>query len=127
MEIFIIDDDELLCFILKKQISRYQTLEIWDTAHDGEKALEILAKAGEAERVPPDIILLDLNMPIMDGWEFLEAFTPLKMNLAKQPKICILSSSINPADREKSKIYPEVIEFFTKPLQEEKLELLSRL
>lgn len=127
MKIFIVDDDDLLCFILKKQISKFEPLSVWDIAPNGKKALELLKKAVENDAVLPDLILLDINMPVMDGWEFLDAFSVHSEDFSKPPKICILSSSINRADREKSEKYPEVVHFFTKPMLENDIEYLSKL
>lgn len=127
MNIFIVDDDDLLCFILKKQIGKFDNLDIWNTASNGSKALEMLRDAHEKNDVLPDVILLDINMPVMDGWEFLDAFVKLAPELSSVPKICILSSSINRDDHEKSETYKEVKQFFTKPLLDSDIAELANM
>ncbi|AMR27916.1 hypothetical protein A0257_13010 [Hymenobacter psoromatis] len=73
----------------------------------------LLLKAKENVDIP-DLILLDLNMPVMDGWEFLDAF--MKLPIGKQVCVFVLTSSIHPDDREKAKGYNIVKGFFPKPL-----------
>ena len=73
----------------------------------------------------PDLILLDLNMPLMDGWEFLDAVAELSIT----EKVCvfILTSSINPDDIEKSKSYEEVKGYFSKPLDSSNINRMQLL
>ena len=73
----------------------------------------------------PDLILLDLNMPLMDGWEFLDAVAELSIT----EKVCvfILTSSINPDDIEKSKGYEEVKGYFSKPLDNNNISRMQLL
>lgn len=125
--IFIIDDDELLCFILKKQFEKYPEYKVWDTAANGREGLDLLKIASKEGRQWPEIILLDINMPVMNGWEFLEEVSPLQQKRDKSSCICILSSTINQEDQEKSTIFPQVKHFFTKPLLEEDIETLQRV
>lgn len=127
MNIFIVDDDELLCFILKKQIGKFDNFDIWNTASNGSKALEMLREASDQNETLPDVILLDINMPVMDGWEFLDSFAEMTPKMSSVPRICILSSSINRDDREKSETYKEVQHFFTKPLLDADIEMLGKL
>ncbi|WP_223654442.1 response regulator [Hymenobacter psoromatis] len=74
---------------------------------------QLLADVKAVDKIP-DLILLDLNMPVMDGWEFLDAF--MKLPLTKQVCVFVLTSSIHPDDREKAKHYGMVKGFFSKPL-----------
>lgn len=67
----------------------------------------------------PDLMLLDLNMPVMNGWQFLDALQEIDRDFANQQKIIVLSSSINPKDKEDVRNYPNVIFFQSKPLSEE--------
>lgn len=75
--------------------------------------------------VLPDIILLDINMPVMNGFDFLEQFTQLSGNLKDCCRIYILTSSIYPEEREKAFSYKEVNGFINKPLTADKLEMLN--
>ena len=69
-----------------------------------------------ASSIIPELILLDLNMPIMDGWEFLDEFSIKYAAIFQTVKIAIVSSSVNPADFQKAKEYPFVIDFISKPI-----------
>lgn len=72
----------------------------------------------------PEVIFLDINMPVMDGWQFLEKYKQLPADKIKNCKVYILTSSIDPNDMEKSRTYASVKDFITKPLTVEKLNKL---
>ena len=69
--------------------------------------------------------LLDLNMPLMSGWEFLELFNNEKYSIFRDIPIIVLSSTIDPEDINKSKSYPNVIDFLPKPITSETLNYIS--
>ena len=92
---------------------------------NGQLALEALWRGAGHEAETPDLILLDLNMPVMDGWEFLDAFSAL--DLQKHVHVCVLTSSIHPEDIEKAKLYAEVEGYFPKPLDDEILDRIVHL
>jgi CheY-like chemotaxis protein len=72
----------------------------------------------------PEIIFLDLNMPVMDGWEFLDNFTKIKNKLGKIITLYIVSSSINPVDIERAKKINMVKDYLIKPVTIEDLEAI---
>ena len=82
--------------------------------------MEGLAKIEHKEEFP-EVIFLDINMPVMDGWNFLENFAN-QVPLHAYTNIYMVTSSIDPADQEKVKKYPAVKVFITKPFSVESLE-----
>jgi CheY-like chemotaxis protein len=74
----------------------------------------------------PSVLFLDLNMPIMDGWSFLEEFQRDYINLYPETKVYILSSSVDPEDQIRSKSYPFVKAFLSKPITKEILKQILR-
>lgn len=94
--------------------------------HSIDKSIEIYSYANAeialndliAFKIKPDVVFLDINMPVMDGWEFLEDLSSKEINIP----IYMLTSSIDKNDNEKSKKYSTVIGFLNKPLKQEKLE-----
>lgn len=85
---------------------------------DGKPAFEFLDQNKENPALLPDLILLDLNMPQMDGWQFLAAYDKIKDQIAKVIPIYILSSSISESDISRSQSNPLVADFLSKPLEE---------
>ena len=73
----------------------------------------------------PDAILLDLNMPVMDGWQFLDEF--ISLPITKEIHIFIMTSSIDPADIEMAGKYKVVKEYIMKPITTQKLDVLCKL
>jgi len=72
----------------------------------------------------PDIIFLDINMPKMDGWEFMEAYKELRANQKAKVVVVMLTTSTNPSDKERAGQFPDIIGFNSKPLTE---EILNRI
>ncbi len=106
-QILLIDDDEINNFLNNKFLKRYNPEVKVDICISAIKALEKLN-----DEYNPNLILLDLNMPQINGWSFLDEFR--KKN--KKIPVIILTSSIDPHDHIKSKRYEEVIDFIEKPL-----------
>jgi CheY-like chemotaxis protein len=110
--VYIIDDDPIVLAIGKKLIDRHQDYDQVSTATNGEEALQVLK--GIVNQNLPSFILLDLNMPIMDGWEFLDNVQ--NIDHLKDIPIFIFTSSINPVDKQRSLNYANVRGYISKPL-----------
>lgn len=112
--ILLIDDDEPTNFFSSLIIEDADCAENIQVAESGQTALGLL----NDDHIPsPDLIFLDINMPAMDGWEFLERYRQLPKG--PQSKIIMLTTSLNPDDREKASKIKEVSGFETKPLTPE--------
>ncbi|GGD92474.1 response regulator [Planktosalinus lacus] len=124
--ICIIDDDPLYKLLLKKTIERLNMNINILTFEDGKQAIEGLSTLNTEAAKLPDIILLDINMPVMDGWEFMDQFVEDKSQFSKPMNIFIASSSIAKHDIEKSKTYTEISGYLVKPIVKKTiLELLQ--
>lgn len=123
---YVIEDDAITSTITKLLIKRALHFDEVQTYVNGQRALDRLTAALREEGdAVPDLILLDLNMPLMDGWEFLDAFAALPH--AKDVCVFILTSSIHPEDIEKAQDYKEVRGYFSKPLDNDNLERMQGL
>lgn len=118
-KVFLIDDDEInnfICVNILKKISFAEDVQAFESATDALEAIQAL-DINDASAFP-EVIFLDINMPIMNGWDFLKEFSKIKSNLPIDISLFMLSSSIYQADVEKSREYEEVVDFVTKPLNE---------
>ncbi|HEX8348904.1 MAG TPA: response regulator [Hymenobacter sp.] len=118
--IYIVEDDPITSMITELLVSQHESVGEVQKYMNGQEAFNKLQLVSQQASDIPDLILLDLNMPIMDGWEFLDAFSNLV--LTKQVCVCVLTSSIDPDDIEKSKLYKEVKGYFTKPIEVEMVD-----
>ena len=122
--IAIVDDEETSQFLTKIMIKESNRASKIIEFFDGKEVLQFLKDQSENEKELPDIILLDLNMPIMDGWMFLDEFELIRDSLKKNIRIYILTSSISKDDIDRARNYFRVVSFFSKPLSAEMLELI---
>jgi len=120
-KICLIDDDEIYIFLMKKSFIAMGVNNEVLSFLNGADAIEELIKLKNNDEILPSIILLDINMPIMDGWEFLKEFRKLHSNISQKIKVYIVSSSIANEDIEKSKTFPEIVDYLTKPVELETL------
>lgn len=116
-DIFLIDDDSFFNYLNKEVIKEVFPQKIVQAFDNAAEAIEVLENlAASSEQSFPKIILLDINMPIMDGWEFLDLFNKLPSHIIEKCKVIMHTSSIDPRDIEKAKTYPIVSDFISKPL-----------
>lgn len=124
----IVDDDPISCFINQKIIERANLTEHIVVKENGAEALEYLMKdfSGNVEnKDKPDLIFLDLNMPVMDGLEFLQKFKALDSKYWENVEIVVLTSSNNQSDIDNTKKY-NVTAYLNKPLSVETLNTLFK-
>jgi len=110
----IIDDDPIFVFGTKRimQLSNFcESIMVFVNGKDAHDSLKAMILAKEPQ---PDVILLDLNMPIWDGWQFLDEF--IKIPNDYPITIYIITSSVDPADVEKAKKYDAVSNYIVKPI-----------
>ncbi|RVU02816.1 response regulator [Mucilaginibacter limnophilus] len=111
-----IDDNPLDHMIVRRICERDGAFDDVLFIQDARQVLKAFRDNGEAIPRHPDIILLDLNMPLLSGWEFLEHFNEIYPKLSKPVDVYVLSSSVDEADREMALMYPFVKDFFIKPM-----------
>jgi CheY-like chemotaxis protein len=119
-KVLLVDDDQVCNLISKKTLQRMGIVNEIHTALNGEEAINLLNDYFQGALSLPDVILLDLNMPIMDGFTFIEAFKKLNIPNKDSMRIVIVSSSQNPNDVRKAKEMGISV-FLTKPVTETNL------
>ncbi|MET1055152.1 MAG: response regulator [Pedobacter sp.] len=127
-KVYLIDDDDIYVFLTKKTILKVRQDVDVEVFSDGLQAITHLKSIQNQPELLPDVIFLDLNMPVMDGWGFLKEYQELAPAFARKNELYIVSSSISPHEMERSKSIPVVSEFIIKPLVKEKfLEIIGKL
>ncbi|TAE48484.1 MAG: response regulator [Bacteroidetes bacterium] len=125
--VLLVDDDETSLFLSQKTLTKHKLADHAHTALNGSIALDFIRQqlaAGNPDPHKPNLILLDINMPVMDGFEFMEEYAKLDFPEKHKTKIVMLTSSSNPRDLDKAH-EQGIFGFMNKPLTLEKLVGLS--
>ena len=122
LHILIIDDDEINNFIAAKLIDKIPPKAKVSTCVNGQEGIDFVKNKLNNQDEFPDIIFLDINMPLMNGWEFLEEYEHIKNDIKKKVTINMLSSSVYNDDISKAETYTTVNKFISKPLTVDKIK-----
>ncbi|WP_419214217.1 response regulator [Maribacter sp. X9] len=119
--VWLIDDDDISKYVMKRKLKELSIKNVVDFP-DSVEPLEILHKSSCDLKILPDLILLDINMPLIDGFQFLDTYRGIKHKVKKDIPIYMLSSSLNPNDELRAKSFPEVLDYHIKPVAFEALQ-----
>lgn len=119
-EVIFIDDDDIIVFVGRRILKMAGFGGIVSHFHNGLEAITTIEKRtteGEFDAESnPVVVLLDINMPVMDAWDFMNVFKEFPEKIKKNFKIAIVTSSFNPTDRIKASEYKDLLEYINKPI-----------
>lgn len=118
LTICLIDDDRIYQFTARRIIELVNPLQKVMVFSNGKEAIDFFTQRASNNEQLPDVIFLDINMPVMNGWEFLEAYNSVKRDLDKQISIYMVSSSVDENDKIRSRNF-DVKDFIEKPIDKE--------
>ncbi len=125
--VMLIDDDDVTLMICKLRLKKSKFCEEVITSENGQEAVQYFEeqlKLAEKDRQIPELIFLDINMPVMNGWDFMEEFEKKYTHIFNNIRIDILSSSVDPKDEDKAAQHPLIMGFIMKPLTNDNLNEL---
>ena len=123
--VLLIDDNDIDNFINERMITTTNFSESVVVKSSAESALEYLKKNAESPEQLPQVIFLDLNMPVIDGFGFLSQYETLPDSIKKFSRIIVLSSSISPEDINRASTNQYVVKYINKPLNEKYLDAVN--
>lgn len=119
--ILLVDDDELYLYLMEKTIHQISKKLVVSTFTDGEQAVEYISKCTEEKVELPEVIFLDINMPFLDGWGFLNEFKKLKPKIINNINIYMVSSSMRDSDIKRAYNFEELTGYVIKPVNKVQL------
>ncbi len=123
--VLLVEDDPITILVCDRIMKLNSFTEKVKSCENGKYALDYLKDVSVNEpESSPQVIFLDINMPVMNGWDFLEEYENIKAALPQLPRIFILSSTVDPEDYNKAKSYTSVEDFISKPLSKENLDTI---
>ncbi|WGQ12365.1 response regulator [Pedobacter gandavensis] len=125
IKLLVIDDDDINIFIIKKIVEKTGFNVEMVAKTNGQMAIDYITMTLSLQEPLPHLVLIDINMPVLNGWEFLDAYGQL--NLDQKIDMYMLSSSVYENDIEKAKTYQSVKGFISKPLSIERLTELFKI
>ncbi|MFM7078817.1 MAG: response regulator [Bacteroidota bacterium] len=123
-QVLLVDDNEIDNFINERIITSSGFSANVTVKFSADAALEYLKEVSNDPSRIPDVIFLDLNMPVKDGFGFLEDYTNIDDAVKSKAKVIVLSSSISPDDINRASVNPHVYKYLNKPLSEKYLEAI---
>lgn len=121
--LLLVDDDQITNYLNKRLLEKLDIAKEITVAMNGKEGIKCLEDHCFRTQTSPEVILLDINMPVMDGFEFIKTFKTLKFQNKENVTIAVLTTSTHPEDREKMKDMG-VSHFISKPLTVEKINRL---
>lgn len=126
--LILVDDDEIIVYLTKRIIAQTNLVELINVFGNGKDAIDYLKENLNNPDLLPEIIFLDLFMPIMDGWGFLDEYIKIKPKIGKPTTIYIITSSVTAEDIIKAKSYRVVTDYIIKPIDKQNfIEILEKL
>jgi CheY-like chemotaxis protein len=125
LNIFLVDDDQIYQFTAKKTLESMGLSGKISAFADGQQAIQHIKDNLSNSEELPDVIFLDINMPVMDGWQFVEEYQ--KLQLGKKVSLYMVSSSVDEADLKRSKDYGVIDDYIIKPVGRSRFEELLSL
>ena len=122
----IIDDDTVYIKLVKKLLEVKKLCDDILVFENGKEAIEYFKKSKVEKVELPQLILLDLNMPVMNGWEFLDEFDTIHESLDVNPSLYVVSSSIDPIDSKKARSKKFVEDYISKPISLKTFEVICK-
>jgi CheY-like chemotaxis protein len=120
-KLIVLDDDQIQHLIIKRMLKNYEQLDDTIYSADGYSILDFLKMHKTDESILPEILLMDLHTPNLNGWKFLDSLETLYPQLIKPITVHIISSSIDPKDIKRCNKYPFIKSYLVKPVTKEAL------
>ena len=123
--VLLVEDDPITILVCDRIITMSAFADKVISCENGKYAIDYLNELLVKGENIPEIIFLDINMPVMNGWDFLEELEHIKSSFSSLPRIYILSSTVDPEDYKRAKSFNAVVDFISKPLSKEFLEQIQ--
>ncbi len=124
VNVCIVDDDEIYQYTMSCNLENLNSIRQIKAFSDGAEAIDFMLDNLNAQNELPDVIFLDINMPIMDGYQFMEEYVKIKPKVGKKITIYMVSSSVDPVDIEKVKRINEISDYIIKPINDHQLKAI---
>lgn len=126
--LILVDDDEIIVYLTKRIIADTNLVELLQVFNNGQDAINYLKENAANPDMLPEILFLDLFMPVMDGWQFLEEYLAIKPKFSKPITIYIITSSVSKEDIIRAQKISEVTDYIIKPVKKQNfIELINSL
>lgn len=128
INVFVIDDDDIYQFTTGVTLKSIPSVKSIKNFYDGAEAMDHILEHLNDESQLPDLVLLDINMPVMDGFQFMEEFIEVLPKLNKEVKVYMVSSSLDSIDMKKAKRIDAITDYLIKPVNSLNLkEIVSKI